>query len=57
VLPALDLTGVVRNTRLITHSDGHLPYRQGVNPIMQPHYGSELVAELPQRQTSYFTTP
>jgi hypothetical protein len=49
VLPALDLTGVVRNTRLITHSDGHLPYRQGVNPIMQPYYGSELVAELPQR--------
>ena len=49
MLPALDLAGVVRDTRLITHSDGHLPYRQGVNPIMQPYYGSELVAELPQR--------
>jgi hypothetical protein len=35
VLPALDLAGVVRDTRLITHSDGHLPYRQGVNPIME----------------------
>jgi hypothetical protein len=26
-----------------------LPYRQGVNPIMQPYYGSGLVAELPHR--------
>ena len=28
--------------------DSHLPYRQGVNPIMQPYYGSALVAVLPQ---------
>jgi hypothetical protein len=28
--------------------DSHLPYRQGVNPIIQPYYGSELVAVLPQ---------
>ena len=39
MLPALmwDL----RNTRLINHTDGDLPlpYRQGVSPIMQSHYG------------------
>ena len=28
--------------------DSHLPHRQGVNPIMQPYYGSELVTVLPQ---------
>ena len=49
MLPALDLAGVVRITRLINHSDGHLPSRQGVSPIMQPYYGAELVAELPRK--------
>ena len=49
MLPALDLAGVVRITRLINHSDGHLPSRQGVSPIMRPYYGAELVAELPRK--------
>ena len=45
---ALDLAGVVRITRLINHTDGHLPSRQGVSPTMQSDYRMELVAELPQ---------
>ena len=49
MLPALDLAGVVRITRLINHSDGHLPSRQGVSPIMQPYYRAELVVELPRK--------
>ena len=62
MLPALDLAGVVRITRLINHSDGHLPSRQGVSPIMQPYYGAELVAELPRNSKNlapagYFGRP
>ena len=48
MLPALDLAGVVRITRLINHSDGHLPFWQGVSPIMQSHNGTDVVAELQQ---------
>jgi hypothetical protein len=48
VLPALDLAGVVR-CETNHPPDSHLPYRQGVNPIMQPYYGSALVAVLPQQ--------
>src|SRR6516165_7120195 len=46
VVPAL--LGLYAITKLTNHTDGLLPFWQGVSPIMQSHIGMELVAEPPQ---------
>jgi hypothetical protein len=47
VVPAL--LGLYAITKLTNHTDGLLPFWQGVSPIMQSHIGTELVAGLPHK--------
>jgi len=47
VVPAL--LGLYAITKLTNHTNGLLPFWQGVSPIMQSHIGTELVAGLPHK--------